>query len=94
MAANARESWRRGSSWTATFDSLHIRLSTGLAGWDLRLARVTADPSHFEGMARYLTDVVVVDGSWEPPVVAVRVQREPCIDMELSGPPSRRITER
>jgi hypothetical protein len=83
MAANARESWRRGSRWTATPDSLHVRLSTGLAGWELRLARVTGDPFQFEGMGHYLTDVVVVDGSWKPPVVAVRVRREPCADVDL-----------
>jgi hypothetical protein len=81
MATNARELWRRGSIWTATPDSLHVRLSTGLAGWDLRLARVAGDPLRFEGMAHYLTDVVVVDGSWKPPVVGVRLRREPCADL-------------
>lgn len=83
MAANARASWQRGSEWTLTGDSLQVRLSTGLSGWDLRLVRVRPSTrDSFEGVAHYLTDVVVVDGSWKPPVVPVRVQRESCIDLE------------
>jgi hypothetical protein len=83
MAANARESWQRGSEWTVTGDSLHVRLSTRLAGWDLRLVRARPTGDSFEGVAHYLTDVVVLDGSWRPPVVPVRVQRENCIDLDL-----------
>ena len=84
MAAHARALWQRGSEWTVNGDSLHVRLSTGLTGWDLRLIRVRPPArDSFEGMAHYLTDVVVVDGSWQPPVIAVRVQREICIDLDL-----------
>lgn len=85
MAASQRASWQRGSDWIVTGDSLHVRLSDGFSGWNLRLVR-EGPPTResFEGVAHYLTDVVVVDSTWRPPVVAVRVQRENCTDLDLS----------
>lgn len=67
--------WRR-SSWRLQGDSLHVRLSTGLLGWDLLLTRNTSGSNDFSGTARYLTDVV--SKGWVPPVMTVSLFREIC----------------
>jgi hypothetical protein len=83
MAASHRASWQRGSGWTVTGDSLHVRLSNGFSGWNIRLVRERPpNQETFKGIAHYLSDVVVVDGDWRPPAVAVRVQRENCTDLD------------
>lgn len=71
LTAAEQRMWIRGSSWSRTGDTVWVRLSTGLVGWDIALTPISGDT--LGGMARYLTDAIVV-GS-EPlrvPVVAVK----------------------
>jgi hypothetical protein len=49
-----REHWTRRSRWTTKGDTLLIRVSDGLVGWDISLRR---ERDHFTGVAMYLTDV-------------------------------------
>lgn len=84
--------WERASGWTQHGDTLVVRLSTGLSGWELRLLPApterdgTGDVA-WVGPARYLTDVVVRDGTqWRPPRVLVRVRRESCPSPEAAIP--------
>jgi len=68
-----REMGTRKSSWTAKADTLLVRVSDGLVGWD-----VTLWPSGkgFSGSATYLTDVRVE--GWVPPRVEVHAARIKC----------------
>jgi hypothetical protein len=50
------EMWAGGSRWRAKGDSLQIRVSNGLVGWDISLRR---RGDGFVGVATYLTDVRV-----------------------------------
>lgn len=68
-----RERWTRRSRWTAKGDSLHIRVSDGLAGWDLALRR-TGDG--YTGVANYLSDVRAE--GWIPPRVMVHADAIEC----------------
>lgn len=67
--------WRR-SRWSEHGDTLQMRLSTGLVGWDLSLTRDTSGRNAFSGVAKYLTDVV--SRGWIAPVVMVSLTREIC----------------
>ena len=71
------ESWAQSSQWNSRGDSLRVRLSTGLSGWVLTLGPADRN-STYVGTARYLTDVIVKDSSWAPPVLPVHVRRESC----------------
>ncbi|MBA2670266.1 MAG: hypothetical protein H0U67_07855 [Gemmatimonadetes bacterium] len=80
---SGREWWAGRSRWEARGDDLHVRLSTGTSGWDLRLVRAEhAGGAEYVGEATYLTDVVVRDtagsGGWQRLKVEVRVSRESC----------------
>lgn len=76
--------WASRSRWERTGDSLRVRLSTGTAGWALRLVATPAgSDSTFMGEARYLSDArtAPTDTGWRysaPVVRTVRVWREPC----------------
>jgi hypothetical protein len=80
MEQAAQRSWARGSHWHTAGDTLYVRLSTGLSGWDLTLVPAPAGAdAAYSGVARYLTDVVVADSAaWQPPRVTVRVTRGAC----------------
>jgi hypothetical protein len=67
--------WARGSRWLQAGDTLRIMLSTGLVGWQLYLTQ--RNEREYQGIARYLTDVVVKDGR-EPLQVPITVRRAPC----------------
>lgn len=60
-----RELWPNRSRWTTKGDTLLVRVSDGLVGWDLALRR---ERDEFQGLATYLTDVYVKG--------AVRLRRE------------------
>jgi hypothetical protein len=75
-----RNAWSRASHWQLDEGTLHVRLSTGHSGWDLRVVPDTTGDGSYVGEAEYLTDVVVVDGAWEAPRVKVRLTREHCPD--------------
>ena len=51
-----REAWTRSSRWTSTGDTLRIRVSDGLAGWDISMWRARKG---FAGVASYLSDARV-----------------------------------
>jgi hypothetical protein len=69
--ATDRELWAPRSGWALRGDSLTIRLSTGLGGWDLAIVRVG---DAYVGTAHYLTDALGGD----PVTVAIRARRTPC----------------
>lgn len=81
-------SWAPRSRWERAGDTLRVRLSTGTAGWALRLVATPAgSDSLFAGEARYLSDAIVPDAkagdtAWwrapQPVARVVRVWREPC----------------
>jgi hypothetical protein len=72
------DDWERGSLWSLDGDTLRVRLSTGMSGWALRLVRSPGEgDGSYVGVARYLTDVVVV--GWRAPEAVVSVRRERCI---------------
>jgi hypothetical protein len=68
-----REQWTRLSRWTTKGDTLLIRVSDGLVGWDISLRR---GGDGFTGVATYLTDVRV-DG-WIPPRLDVHAATIKC----------------
>lgn len=51
-----RKQWAYRSRWTANGDTLLVRVSDGLVGWDISLRR---GRNGFQGAATYLTDVHV-----------------------------------
>jgi hypothetical protein len=51
-----RDQWTGLSRWTTKGDTLLIRVSDGLVGWDIALRR---RDDEFAGVANYLTDVRV-----------------------------------
>jgi hypothetical protein len=77
-----RDLWQTASRWESASDTLHVALTTGTSGWDLRLVRdVEGRGVAYVGEAQYLTDVVVVGegaGAWRPLSVPIRVHRESC----------------
>jgi len=73
-----REQFAARSSWREHGDTLLVRLSTGLVGWDLTLI---AERNGYSGTARYLSDAL----GGQPFVVPVQAEREPCSD----APPPR-----
>jgi hypothetical protein len=77
-----RDQYARNSSWRAAGDTLFIRVSTGLVGWDLALA---LEGGQYVGRARYLTDAIDVGA--EPLFVPVRGVREVC-QKDRSPPPA------
>jgi hypothetical protein len=68
-----REVWTRRSRWTAKGDTLLIRVSDGLVGWDISLWR---ERDGFTGVATYLTDVRVA--GWVPPRLDVSAATIKC----------------
>ena len=66
-----REQYAARSSWHEHGDTLLVRLSTGLVGWDLTLI---AEGNAYTGTARYLSDAL---GS-QPYVILVQAERESC----------------
>jgi hypothetical protein len=68
-----REQWNRLSAWTTKGDTLRIRVTDGLAGWNISLWAVRGG---FAGIATYLTDVVVV--GWVPPRMDVHAASIEC----------------
>ncbi len=50
--------WEPASVWSVTGDSVHLRVLTGLVGWD---ARLTSSPGgdRLQGRAHYLSDAIV-----------------------------------
>jgi hypothetical protein len=72
-----RTSWRdqyaHFSTWHSSGDTLFIRVSTGLVGWDLTLL---PDANRYVGRGRYLSDAFVVGA--EPLHVRVQATREVC----------------
>ena len=54
--ARERELWANRSRWATRGDTLLVRVSDGLVGWDMTLRR---ERDGFQGMATYLTDVRV-----------------------------------
>jgi hypothetical protein len=73
QSAYWRDQYARNSSWRASGDTLFVRVSTGLVGWDLTLA---PEGSEYVGLARYLTDAIDIGA--EPLFVPVRSVRETC----------------
>ena len=65
--------WTR-SGWAVRGDTLHVRLFTGLNGWDLALVGATA--GRYVGRAKYLSDAVVRGAA--PLYVPVQVRLAPC----------------
>ena len=68
-----REQWTDLSRWTIKGDTLLIRVSDGLAGWNMALQR---RQDEFVGVATYLTDVRVA--GWVPPQKDVRAAPIEC----------------
>lgn len=66
-----RDQYAARSSWRAARDTVFIRVSTGLVGWDVALA---GHDSQYVGTARYLTDAV----GGPPITTAVHAKREAC----------------
>jgi hypothetical protein len=67
-----RDQWTRGSRWTTKGDTVRIRVSDGLVGWDISLR---PGRNGFTGVATYLTDVHVE--GWAPPrldVLAITIK--------------------
>jgi hypothetical protein len=56
FAKRERKQWASRSQWTTNGDTLLVRVSDGLVGWDLSLRR---GRNGFQGVATYLTDVRV-----------------------------------
>ncbi|MEQ1692426.1 MAG: hypothetical protein ABMA00_14130, partial [Gemmatimonas sp.] len=75
ISEGERWMWEGRSSWAIRDDSVTLRVFTGLQGWDARLAR-TPDGRSLRGMARYLSDVVVLGRA--PTVVPVTLTRVLC----------------
>ncbi|MCR4341401.1 MAG: hypothetical protein NUW01_16105, partial [Gemmatimonadaceae bacterium] len=73
LTAAQQRLWTR-SGWSRLADTIRVRLSTGLVGWDIALAPISGDT--LSGIARYLTDVIVE--GWEPPRYPVVAVREAC----------------
>lgn len=68
-----RDRFAQRSAWHTSGDTLFIRVSTGLVGWDLTLL---AEARDYVGTARYLTDAVVLGAA--PLDVRVRATRDVC----------------
>jgi len=68
-----RERWTRRSRWTAKGDSIHIRVSDGLVGWDVALRRAG---DGYTGVANYLSDARAE--GWIPPRVTVHADAIEC----------------
>ena len=68
-----REQWTRSSRWTTKGDTLLIRVSDGLVGWDISLRKAR---DGFTGVATYITDVRVE--GWAPPWVDVHAATIKC----------------
>jgi hypothetical protein len=66
-----RQQYEERSSWREQGDSLIVRVTTGLVGWELTL---TAAGDGYSGAARYLTDV----RGGQPYFARVQAKREPC----------------
>ncbi len=66
-----RQQYAQRSSWREHGDTLIVRVTTGLDGWELT---VTPAGNGYTGTARYLTDA----RGGQPSVAAVQAEREPC----------------
>jgi hypothetical protein len=76
LASPWREQYVARSSWWMDGDTLRIRITTGLVGWDLALV---ARKSHWVGRAHYLSDAI----GGPPFVVPVDAVAEPCRSTQL-----------
>ncbi len=69
-----REWLKRSSRWSIKGDTLLVRVSDGLVGWDVALRRHRPG---YSGVATYLTDVIV-DGRIPKMELDVRATLVPC----------------
>lgn len=57
MATPMRHRYAQRSDWRVAGDTLHIRVFTGLVGWDLALLRTDG---RYRGIGTYLTDAIAI----------------------------------
>ena len=68
-----REAWITKNQWSASKDTLRIRVGDPLVGWDVLL---WPQGKAFAGTATYLTDVIVA--GWVPPRLNVHATKIKC----------------
>lgn len=67
--------WEPRSAWSVADDTVHLRVFTGLVGWDARLAP-SQDGDALQGRVTYLTDAI--DGGRSPYVLSLALRRVFC----------------
>ncbi|AMW04488.1 hypothetical protein [Gemmatimonas phototrophica] len=86
-----RTMWEARSGWSQRSDSLSLRVSTGLAGWQLHLRRI--DQRTWRGTATYLTDAIARGRPpLRVPLELTRVACDPAWLLPVSPAPQRRLT--
>ena len=91
LSGGERGMWEARSEWSLGNDSLSLRVTTGLVGWQLHLRRTNSRT--WRGMATYFTDAIARGRPpLRVPIELTRVACDPSWLLPVSPAPMRRFT--